>query len=71
MKFKHRDLVKYKQHKGFINYIDEQNAYLTICLKEILKPEPLRVGSKSDYNQVNLIVYPNDWHLIERQDDEG
>jgi hypothetical protein len=70
MKFNHRDLVKYRQHKGFVNYIDEQNAYLTICLHEKLKPEPLRVGSKCDYIQVNLIVYPEFWHLIERQDDE-
>ena len=68
MKFTHKELVKYKGHEGFINFISEH--YVTICTHESEKCEKLAEGSRCKMNQINLVVYKWEWDLITRQKDE-
>lgn len=54
--------VQYKQHSGFITFIDP--SYITICIKEWDKSPEEKQGSKHPTRQCNLLVYPHDWQYL-------
>lgn len=54
--------VQYKDHSGFITFIDP--SYITICIKEWDKTPQEKLGSKHPTRQCNLLVYPHDWQYL-------
>ncbi len=67
MVFQHGDVYQYEQHKGFINFIG--NEYITLCIKQTLKEERLRVNSKCNYVQVNLCIFAYNWDKLIKTDE--
>jgi len=54
--------VQYKQHSGFITFIDP--CYITICIHEYAKSDEQKKVSKHPNHQCNLLVYPHDYKEI-------
>lgn len=67
MVFQHGDVYQYEQHKGFINFVG--NEYITLCIKQTLKEEKLRQGSKCIYVQVNVCIFPDSWDKLIKTDE--
>jgi len=61
--YKLGQFINYQSHYGFITFIS--NEYLTLCINESPKPEPIARGAKFPFNQVNLLIYPSQYSLIE------
>ena len=52
--------VQWRDITGYISFIDD--AYLTICFRDI--PLPESANSRWGRHYVNILVYPSYWHEI-------
>ena len=61
--FKVGDLVTYDgSNDAFIVFVDKE--YIVVCTHQSLKHPDVRENSLCPYNQVNVLVYPHEWHSI-------
>ena len=62
--FKQGEIIEWKDHKGYINFISEE--YLTLCIRTYDKPQEIASLSKHKQNTVCLLIFRHDWHDIRR-----
>ena len=55
-------LVIYDGQQGYVNFISEE--YITVCIREYTKPPEVARHSKSNLNQVCVVVYPDRWDYV-------
>jgi hypothetical protein len=61
--FKVGDQVTYDgSNDAFIVFVDKE--YIVVCTHQSLKHPDVRENSLCPYNQVNVLVYPHEWHSI-------
>jgi len=53
------DHVQWKDHKGFVRFIDDR--YITICIRTYPNPDP---HAKQPNNEVCLLCYREYWHEV-------
>ena len=62
--FKLHEIIEWKEHSGYINFISEQ--YLTLCIKTYDKPQEVAAHSRHKQNTVCLLIFREEWHNIRR-----
>jgi len=66
MNWKHRELVTWKDIRGWVNFIDKD--YITICIKEWLKEEEVRIHARRPHHQCNVVCSNIYWNEVEREE---
>ena len=56
------EYVTWKEHKGFVRFIDDR--YITICIRTYSNPDP---HAKHPNNEVCLLCYKEYWHEVEHE----
>ena len=62
--FKLHEIIEWKEHSGYINFISEQ--YLTLCIKTYDKPKQIAEHSRHKQNFVCVLIFPHEWDNIVR-----
>jgi hypothetical protein len=62
MNFSLNQRVQYKEHQGFVSFIDQR--YITICIGERDKTPEEQSHSKQPKHQCNLLVFPEHFEHV-------
>lgn len=62
----HGERIKWKEFSGYVNFISEH--YITLCIREYDKSDEVAEHSNRKKNQVCLLIFPQYWHEVERED---
>ncbi len=62
--FKQGEIISWKEHTGFINFISPE--YITLCIKTYDKPKQIAEHSRHKQNFVCVLIFPTEWHNIVR-----
>ena len=54
--------VCFREHSGRVNFICEE--YITLTIKEYCIPSESAWNCKRNPNQVNLLIFREDWHEV-------
>jgi len=62
--FKQGEIITWKEHTGFINFISPE--YITLCIRTYDKPKEIAEHSRHKQNFVCVLIFPTEWDNIVR-----
>ena len=62
--FKQGEIITWKEHTGFINFISPE--YITLCIRTYDKPQEVAQHSRHKQNTVCLLIFREEWNNIVR-----